>query len=290
MTESDVVVLRSAANPTIRRLVRLRDNRRRKQSGTFLVDGWRESARAVLAGFELRGLYVPLSTVNAAHDLPAYLHSKGTTGEDLALAISLYRKARADGVLVGVQDNLVSKFAYGQSPRGVVAELVAEQRGLDALDLDDRSFVLILDSIEKPGNVGAVFRCADAAGVDAVILTGEGCDMFNPNVIRGSLGAVFSLAWATATRDQAQEFLLKHNIRTLAARVESSQDYWSTDLSRPLAIVLGNEARGLGQAWQTLGNAPIAGVKIPMLGQSDSLNVSVSAALLAFETARQNVV
>lgn len=290
MTESDVVVLRSAANPTIRRLVRLRDNRRRKQSGTFLVDGWRESARAVLAGFGLRGLYVPLSTVNAAHDLPAYLHSKGTTGEDLALAISLYRKARADGVLVGVQDNLVSKFAYGQSPRGVVAELVAEQRGLDALDLDDRSFVLILDSIEKPGNVGAVFRCADAAGVDAVILTGEGCDMFNPNVIRGSLGAVFSLAWATATRDQAQEFLLKHNIRTLAARVESSQDYWSTDLSRPLAIVLGNEARGLGQAWQTLGNAPIAGVKIPMLGQSDSLNISVSAALLAFETARQNVV
>lgn len=290
MTESDVVVLRSAANPTIRRLVRLRDNRRRKQSGTFLVDGWRESARAVLAGFELRGLYVPLSTVNAAYDLPAYLHSKGTTGEDLALAISLYRKARADGVLVGVQDNLVSKFAYGQSPRGVVAELVAEQRGLDALDLDDRSFVLILDSIEKPGNVGAVFRCADAAGVDAVILTGEGCDMFNPNVIRGSLGAVFSLAWATATRDQAQEFLLKHKIRTLAARVESSQDYWSTDLSRPLAIVLGNEARGLGQAWQTLGNAPIAGVKIPMLGQSDSLNVSVSAALLAFETARQNVV
>ena len=290
MTESDVVVLRSAANPTIRRLVRLRDNRRRKQSGTFLVDGWRESARAGLAGFELRGLYAPLSTVNAAHDLPAFLHSRGTVGDDLALAIGLYRKARAEGVLVGVQDDLISKFAYGQSSRGVVAELVAEQRGLDSLELNDRAFILILDSIEKPGNVGAVFRCADAAGVDAVILTGQGCDMFNPNLIRGSLGAVFSLPWATATADQTEAFLLKHGIRTLAARVESSQDYWKTDLTRPLAIVLGNEARGLGPAWQTLGDAPIAGVKIPMLGQSDSLNVSVSAALLAFEAARQNAV
>ncbi len=298
MTESDVVVIRSAANTTIRRLAKLRDNRRRKQSGTFLVDGWRESGRAARAGFMLQNLFVPQSTLDGARDLPAFLHSRGVIGDDLGLAIELFNKAKSAGKLIGVADDLISRIAYGKSIRGVVAEFTASNRGLSDLRLPESPFVMVLDSLEKPGNVGAVFRCADAAGVDAILITGEGCDLFNPNVIRGSLGAVFNIPWATASESDAARFLTEYGIRILAARVESSQEYWQANLCRPLAIVVGNEANGLGTRWQQTPSKTaagedaevrdIVGLRIPMLGESDSLNVSVSAALLAYEVARQN--
>ena len=194
-------------------------------------------------------------------------------------------QARREGVLQRVSAEVLQKIGYGQSSRGVVAEFEEPQRTLEMLTLSTAPLVLVLDKIEKPGNLGSVFRCADAAGVDAVILS-DSCDLFNPNAIRSSLGTVFRVQAAVATAEQTQTFLYENNIRVLAARVESSVPLWESDLRGPLAIVLGSEANGLSQRWQTVGGSFVEGVRIPMFGAVDSLNVSVSAAVITYEAIR----
>ena len=242
----------------------MRDNRFRRRSGKLLVDGWRETRSAIRSGLTLCGLYC-VEVPDEFHDVSR-----------LATEVHSVRK-----VTPGVLD----KIGYGQSPRGVVAEFDEPDRTLESLRLPPKPFVLVLDRIEKPGNVGAVFRCADAAGVDAVILS-DGGDLFNPNAIRGSLGAVFRVPAAVTTADRAQAFLISHHIRVLAARVESADLLWNRDLHGPLAVVLGNEADGLADRWHRLGSTPIDGIRIPMAGAVDSLNISVSAAVIAYEAMR----
>jgi TrmH family RNA methyltransferase len=150
----------------------------------------------------------------------------------------------------------------------------------------------VLDGFEKPGNIGAAFRCADAAGVGAVILTPKSADPLNPNAIRGSLGTVFTLPFAVADESEARRWLAARRYRTFAARVESSKPLWECDFSGPTAIVIGNEAGGLGDHWSAA-TAPgdvaddIHAVRIPMAGSVDSLNASASAAVLLFEARRQ---
>ena len=180
---------------------------------------------------------------------------------------------------------MLEKIGYGQSSRGVVAEFEQPQRTLEMLALPKTPLILVLDQIEKPGNVGSVFRCADAAGIDAVILS-DVCDLFNPNAIRSSLGAVFRVPAAVASAEQTLDYFVQHQIRVLAARVESSIPLWESDFVGPLAIVLGREAQGLADRWQNVGSSPIVGVRIPMFGAVDSLNVSVSAAVIAYEAIR----
>lgn len=275
---SEFPIIRSSSNPTIKRLVRLRDNRARKRQQKVIVDGWRETRRALDADLKLLGIYF------SQQSLQAELNES-----DAVIRRQLFRDARASGLITEVTENLMSKISFGQSPRGVVAEFEQPDRSLGqlAIHLKNREpLILVLDSIEKPGNIGAVFRCADAAGIDAVILTGSGTDLFNPNAIRSSLGAVFTVPAAIASEHEAASFLSDRSIRVLGARVESSQCLWETDLSGPLAVVLGSESGGLGKNWQSLGEKRIAGIRIPMAGSVDSLNVSVSAAVIAFEAAR----
>ncbi len=157
---------------------------------------------------------------------------------------------------------------------------------LDQLELPRSPIVLVLDRIEKPGNIGAVFRCADAAGIDAVLLS-DSSDLFNPNAIRSSLGCVFHVRSASGTESQVKQFLVDRGIRAMAARVESSSTVWSADFEGPIAIILGSEAEGLGDRWREIGNHPVEGIRIPMSGKVDSLNVSVSAAVIAFEAKRR---
>ncbi len=277
MSSSNPETLTSPANPTIKRLVRLRNNRYRRQSGHILVDGWRESARAIAANLPLVGCYVANMTW-PTHSSPDAIAERGS--------IEFVLAAAANEKLVRVSESLLQRISYGQSSRGVVCEFVEPSRTLDVLDLPPDPLLLVLDAIEKPGNVGAVFRCADAAGVDAVILSSCDCDLHNPNAIRASLGAVFSVAAAVANREQVHAFLSKQKIPAIAARVESSQPLGSIALRPPLAIILGSEADGLGSHWKTLEGNEIPAVRIPMRGLVDSLNVSVSAALLAYEARR----
>jgi TrmH family RNA methyltransferase len=270
MNHPDRPVLHSAANPTVRHLIRMRDNRARRRARRVLVDGWRETAQAIQAGLSLCGIYLP-----SGSELPP--DQFGHHPEHHAIAT---RK------LQWVSAALMERISYGQSARGVVAEFEQPERTLAKLSLPPSPTLLILDQIEKPGNLGAVFRCADAAGVDAIVICGA-ADPFNPNTIRSSLGAVFRVPFATADESETEQFLISRGIPALAARVESSQSLWEVGLDPPIAIILGSEADGLGDRWARLGDEPIPGVQIPMFGQVDSLNLAVSAAIIAFEAARR---
>jgi TrmH family RNA methyltransferase len=268
MSESKPV-LRSAANQTIRHLLRMRDNRSRRKAGRVIVDGWSETSHAINAGLTLCGIYLPES-LEAARE--------GASGRVLD-SVTPDKISR-------VADALMEKIGYGQSFRGVVAEFEQPSMTLEQLELPASPLILVLDRIEKPGNVGAVFRCADAAGIDAVLLC-DSCDLFNPNAIRSSLGSLFHVPSARGTASELAQFLHDRNIRVMAARVESSEPLWTADLEGPLAIVLGSEADGLGDRWKRVGNSVVQGICIPMVGKVDSLNVSVSAAVIAFETRRR---
>jgi len=269
MSESKPVVVRSTSNSKIRHLIRMRNNRARRKAERVIVDGWRETGRAIDAGLTLIQIYLPESSSerHIAHVAP---HGDKT---------------------VLVSDSLMEKICFGDSPRSVVAEFERPVRPLDRLQLSDQPLILVLDRLEKPGNVGAIFRCADAVGVDAVLLC-ESADPFNPNAIRNSAGSVFHVPSASGTAVELADFLLGNEIAAIAARVESSKPLWDVDFRGPRAIIVGSEAEGLGDRWQSLrgsGSAAtkIDGVRIPMHGIGDSLNVSVSAALICYEACRQ---
>jgi TrmH family RNA methyltransferase len=251
----------------------MRDNRARRKAARVIVDGWPETAHAIGAGLKVRGIYLPES-----------MSFQTEAPRDWAIQSVL--DASTPDKLTWVSDSIMEKIGYGQSFRGVVAEFEQPTMTLEQLDLPSSPLVLVLDNIEKPGNIGAIFRCADAAGIDAVLLC-DSCDLFNPNAIRSSLGSVFHVRSATGTLSELAQFLIRRGIRAMAARVESSRPLWKADLEGPLAIIVGSERDGLGDRWRKLGDAAVEGICIPMAGKVDSLNVSVSAAVIAFEATRR---
>ncbi|WP_286177795.1 TrmH family RNA methyltransferase [Rhodopirellula sp. JC639] len=276
-------MLTSLHNPTVKRLVKMRDNRARRKSGRILVDGWRETQQAIQAGLDPLGIYVA-GDRGAAADAGQSASPQTASPQSGAERFVI---DAAGGALVGVSTAVMQKIAYGQSERGVVAEFAAPRWGLAELRLPDSGLILVLDQIEKPGNIGAAFRCADAAGADAVILCPAAADRFNPNAIRNSLGAVFSVPSATADEADARSWLSARGYRLCAARVESSRPLWQADLTGPVAIVIGSEAYGLGDRWQSDPQSAVDAIRIPMAGTVDSLNASVSAAVFLYEAARQ---
>ena len=179
---------------------------------------------------------------------------------------------------------LYEKVAYRGSTEGIIAEVHSVPRALEDLRLGESPLVMVLESVEKPGNLGAVLRSADAAGADAVIVCDPLTDIWNPNLIRSSVGAVFSVPVAVCTSADAIAFLEKRGIRILTAQLQDSEWYYDTDMTGATALVMGTESTGLTQAWRDSADAHI---KIPMLGRLDSLNVSVSAAVLLYEAVRQ---
>ncbi|MDY5036437.1 MAG: RNA methyltransferase, partial [Prevotella sp.] len=170
---------------------------------------------------------------------------------------------------------------------GAVAIFNTREKHLHDLNLPPTPLLAILESVEKPGNLGAVLRSADAAGVDAVIVCDPLTDIYNPNLIRASLGAVFTVPCVTCSSSECISFLKANGIQILTAQLQDSSLYYDTDMRRPTAIVFGTEATGLSQIWR---DAADAHIRIPMLGELDSLNVSVSAAILMFEAVRQRSV
>ncbi len=255
--------------------MRLRDNRRRRQSGLFLVDGWREAARAVAGGLRPRCVYFVQD--EAAEKRPP----EPANDADVETVMT------AAEVIQPLSSAALHRISYGEKTRGVVAEFAEPTWNLEALSLSKNAFVLVLDSIEKPGNLGAVFRSADAAGVDAVVLTGRSIDPFNPNAIRSSLGTLFTVPAAVASREELESFLIENRFSAFAARPQSSSTLWQTPWDGNVAVVLGSEANGLGDAWQGTASLAVKGFRLPMLGKADSLNLSVTAAVVAFESTRR---
>jgi len=268
---SDALTISSLQNPTIRRMVRLRDNRQRQRERVVLVDGVREIERALDAGM------VPQAIFIGVDENPGFLR----------LA------ARSPGEILRVSDAVLQKIAFGQNHRDAVALFAEPQRTLTELTLSDLPIVIVLDGIEKPGNVGAVFRSADAIGADAVVICAGVCDLFNPSAIRASLGTIFTMPCAQADRRSTIAWIAEKGMRPVTARVDAPSSYWDVDFRQPIAIVIGSESDGLGEQWrdrEVSGGTKDRGtinVRIPMCGSADSLNASVSAALLMFEARRQ---
>ena len=176
------------------------------------------------------------------------------------------------------------KIAYRGSTEGVMAVVRARHLSLDDLQLSEKPLIVVLESVEKPGNLGAVLRSADAAQADAVVVCDPLTDLYNPNLIRSSIGAIFTVPCVACSSEACISFLKARGIRILTAQLQDSQLYYDTDMRQATAIVMGTESTGLTDVWRRAADAHI---RIPMLGRLDSLNVSVSAAILLFEAVRQ---
>ena len=285
-----IETITSAQNRKVKELLTLVEkSKARSAAGLFVVEGQRELGHCLDAGFIPETLFicgevmaVQNNAVNGAKTGHLTENIEGKDGLDALIA-----KAEALNPRLGVVQIpafLYEKVAYRGSTEGIIAEVHSVPRSLEDLRLGERPLVMVLESVEKPGNLGAVLRSADAAGADAVIVCDPLTDIWNPNLIRSSVGAVFSVPVAVCTSADAIAFLKKHGIRIFTAQLQDSEWYYDTDMTGATALVMGTESTGLTQAWRDSADAHI---KIPMLGRLDSLNVSVSAAVLLYEAVRQ---
>lgn len=285
-----IETITSAQNRKVKELLTLVEkSKARSAAGLFVVEGQRELGHCLDAGFIPETLFicgevmaVQNNAVNVAKTGHLAENIEGKDGLDALVA-----KAEALNPRLGVVQIpafLYEKVAYRGSTEGIIAEVHSVPRSLEDLRLGERPLVMVLESVEKPGNLGAVLRSADAAGADAVIVCDPLTDIWNPNLIRSSVGAVFSVPVAVCTSADAIAFLKKRGIRILTAQLQDSEWYYDTDMTGATALVMGTESTGLTQAWRDSADAHI---KIPMLGRLDSLNVSVSAAVLLYEAVRQ---
>ncbi len=179
---------------------------------------------------------------------------------------------------------MYGKIAYRSGTEGIIAEMKYKDRRLEDIKLSENPLIVVLESVEKPGNLGAVLRSADASGADAVIICDPLTDLYNPNLIRASIGAIFSRQVAAASSEETISWLKSNNIQILTAQLQDSSLYYDTPMTGPTAIVMGTESTGLTDIWRKAADKHI---RIPMLGALDSLNVSVSAAILLYEAVRQ---
>ena len=250
--------LTSSANPKFKRLIALlQKSSERRESALFTVEGVREISHCIEAGYKPDCIFFCPDIVSE-ETLPQCRH--------FALSAGLYAKA-----------------AYREGTEGAIGVFQAIEHPLSSLHLKDNPLIAVLESVEKPGNLGAVLRTCDAAGADALVICDPRTDLYNPNLIRASIGAVFTVPTAVCTTAQAITFLKSKGIRILTAQLQDSSLYYDCPMTKGTAIVMGTEATGLSDKWRQAADAHI---RIPMLGKLDSLNVSVSAVILLYEAVR----
>ena len=257
----------SLQNPRIKQLVKLRDRRPRDEAGVFLVEGYREIRRALEKA-------VPLAEL--------YFSPEWFLGENEPALIDQARAAGAQ--IFELTKDTFSKVAYRERPDGLLAVAPQWRRTLEELTLPAAPFLLVVEAIEKPGNLGTILRSADAAGCDAVIVCDPVTDIFNPNVVRASTGVLFSVPLVVAESAQVHAWLRAKKIRAVATTPAAETLYTAADLRGPLAVIMGSEQYGLSEFW--LKNADLP-VRIPMAGQADSLNVAMATIITLFEAVRQ---
>jgi len=270
MAETRIEQISSGQNPKIKDLVALEEkSRSRHEKGLFVVEGRREIGHCASVGYEMDSVfYCPSILGGEAFDILGARNNPSFAGTRW----------------FEVTKEVYSKIAYREGTEGVIAEVSQKKHGLESLKLSENPLIVVLESVEKPGNLGAVLRSADAAGADAVIVCDPLTDLYNPNLIRSSIGAIFTVPCAACSSADCIAWLKKNNIQILTAQLQDSEWYYDTDMKKGTAIVIGTEATGLTDAWREAADAHI---KIPMLGRLDSLNASVSAAILLFEAVRQ---
>jgi TrmH family RNA methyltransferase len=259
----------SFSNPRIKSVVRLSRKSERITTGLMPVEGIREISRAADAGIEFREAY--------------YCPAIAGGSDERTL---LERLASSGAEMIEVPAEIFGKIAYRESVGGIVAIAARRDRPLDDIPPGPDPLLLVVDHLEKPGNLGAIFRSADGAGVTGIIVSDPSAELSNPNVIRASIGTVFTVPSAVAPAADAITWLKRGGISIVAAATDAETPWDEADLTLPSAIVLGSEDRGLGDEWL---NASDVRVKIPMRGAADSLNVSATAAILLYEALRQRV-
>jgi TrmH family RNA methyltransferase len=257
----------SLQNPRIKQLVKLRDRRPRDEAGVFLVEGYREIRRALEKAVPVQELYFS----------PDWF-----LGENERVLLAQAEAAGAK--LFELTKEVFAKVAYRERPDGLLAVAPQWKRELAALSLPPAPFFLVVEAIEKPGNLGTILRSADAAGCHAVIVCDPVTDIFNPNVVRASTGVLFSVPVVVSDSTTVQAWLKQKGIRAAATTPHTPNLYTQTDLRGPLAVVMGSEQYGLSEFWMK--NSDVL-VRIPMAGQADSLNVAMATIITLFEAVRQ---
>ena len=257
----------SPSNPRIKAAARLRDRRGREETGLSLIDGAREVRRALESSFEI---------------VEAFVCEPLVGGEDARAALDIL--GARDVPTTSTSRTAFEKLAFGDRADGLIAVVRIPSLRLDDLRLPADPLLVVVEGVEKPGNLGAVLRSADGAGADALIAASPRTDLLNPNAIRASAGTIFSVPIAAAPTADVIDWLLRAAIRIVTARVEADLLYTDARLTGPLALAFGSEADGLTDAWRA---DDITAVRLPMLGIADSLNVSVSAAVVLYEARRQ---
>ena len=256
-------VITSTHNPKVKSLLALEKPRERRKQQLFIVEGKKEIGMALQAGYKIGNLFYCV---------------------DLFPETDLNSLGMDEKFLVPVTKEVFDKIAVRENSGGVIAVAEMKAHCLDQIRLKPSPLVLVLESVEKPGNLGAILRTADAAGLDAVILCDPQTDFYNPNVIRSSLGCVFTEPSASVTSEEAIAWLKKNKISIYGTHLKASRPYYEIDFTKPSAIVLGAESTGLSDEWVKSSEANII---IPMQGKIDSMNVSNAAAVVVFEAIRQ---
>lgn len=254
----------STQNPYIKQLLKLQEkSRERKKTGLFLVEGKREILLAISGGYVI-------DTVLFYTDL---------------ISEEEVRKLIKATTFIEITKEVYQKLAYRDSTEGLIAVLKTKDFSLEKIKLtSENPLILVAEAPEKPGNIGAILRTADAANVDAVFIANPTTDLYNPNSIRSSVGCLFTNQIATGTSQEIIAFLQENNINIYCTTLQNSNVYTKEDYTKPSAIVVGTEAIGLSQEWR---DAAIQNINIPMQGHIDSMNVSVAAAIVIFEAKRQ---
>ena len=260
-------VLTSFANPRVKATTALRDRRERDRTGLTLVDGAREVRRALDAGAEV---------------VEAFVSEPLLAGPDARAALDALRRGNIP--IHATSEAVFAKLAFGERAEGLLAVVRIPATALADLVLPADPLVVVIEGVEKPGNVGAVMRSADGAAANAVVAASPRTDLFNPNAIRASAGTMFTVPTGAAPTPDVLAWLRANGIRIVAARVGVGRLYTDTDVTGPVALVLGAEADGLTDAWAADG---IEAISLPMHGVADSLNVSTTAAILLYEARRQ---
>ena len=275
----------SLQNSRIKNLVKLSKRRERDRRQVTVVEGVREISHLLSAGIIPHELYVcPELLDDETQALFTQLQAMLTIMPTISPP-SPPSKEPVTPVSFEVTAAIFEKIAYRVSG-GLVLVIPYVNQSLDQLTLSETPLVVVIEGVEKPGNLGAILRTADAAGVDAVIVCAGVTDLHNPNVVRASLGGLFTLPIAEAEADALLAWFVDHDIRVIAADPAATIDYTAHDLAVPLAIVMGSEAHGLSQRWLTSADAM---VRIPMHGAVDSLNLSAATAIILYEALRQRV-
>lgn len=253
----------SLQNPLIKNILKLQEkSRERRKQELFVVEGKREIELALKGNYQITTL---LFVANKSDD--GFLnHFK-------------------DIELIEITQDVYQKIAYRESTEGVIALVKTNKLSLNNIQFkNDNPLILVAEGIEKPGNIGAMLRTADAANIDAVILANSKTDLYNPNVIRSSVGCVFTNQIATGSSEEVIDYLNKNNIAIYSATLQNSNEYTEENYTKPSALVVGTEATGLTNIWR---DQATQNINIPMQGEIDSMNVSVAAAILIFEAKRQ---